>query len=270
VDTNGDGTLEPGEVQQTTFVCNGPPGPTGEAGAPGAPGDVSLFLLTNLPAGSQCPSGGVEIQVGLAPPGATTLEADEVQQTSVVCNGATADAGPELDIYGDCAVGTLGCDLSNVQPQLCTLNDSWVNFGPGCSGTLPKCLNGVCVACLPGTTQCVGADQMETCGASTWWEEPVSCPTVVNTNTNTNTNYNTDYVTTITNVYDASGNLISTSTDRVGNESTQVTTQVTQSESTLPCTNGACPASTGPTTSTSTSTSTSASYRTIYETVVEQ
>ena len=96
LDTNGDGILEPSEVQSTSDVCNGTPGAQGEAGI----AQNSLFALTTLPTGSsECPSGGTEIQVGLDANGDGVLEAQEVQQTSFVCGGsnggASFDAGTE-------------------------------------------------------------------------------------------------------------------------------------------------------------------------------
>lgn len=66
-----------------------PEGPAGPSGPAGAAGATSRILLTPIPAGSICRFGGTQIQVGVDTNGDGALQPEEVQQTAVVCNGAT-------------------------------------------------------------------------------------------------------------------------------------------------------------------------------------
>ncbi|MDX2012771.1 MAG: sialidase family protein [Myxococcaceae bacterium] len=86
LDTNGNGTLEAGEVTSTGFVCNGAPGDAGAAGAPGAAGRNSLINNVAEPAGSNCATGGRRITTGVDTNGNNTLDTAEVTATSFICN----------------------------------------------------------------------------------------------------------------------------------------------------------------------------------------
>ncbi|MEM6773352.1 MAG: imelysin family protein [Pseudomonadota bacterium] len=71
-------------------------GMDGANGAPGADGLTSLIAQTVLPAGdSNCPEGGTQVDSGIDANGNGTLEADEVDATSFVCNGV---GGSVIDI----------------------------------------------------------------------------------------------------------------------------------------------------------------------------
>ena len=81
-DADGNGVLSGAEIEQTVYVCNGPPG------SAGTPGTTSLINITSEPAGANCEAGGQKIEHGLDDDGDGTLEAGEVDGTVYVCNGS--------------------------------------------------------------------------------------------------------------------------------------------------------------------------------------
>jgi VWD domain-containing protein/Fn3 domain-containing protein/collagen triple helix repeat protein len=86
----------------------GPPGPTGPEGSPGPQGSAGanyLIASTPYPPGPQCPAGGYELQFGHDTNGNGQLDANEVEQTTYVCNGLPCDAGPTAPIVGVSATG---------------------------------------------------------------------------------------------------------------------------------------------------------------------
>lgn len=85
VDTNGNGTLESGEVTTTSYVCNG------------ADGKNALSKTSEEPAGDNCVNGGIKIEVGVDTNGNGTLDANEVSPsaTKYVCNGADGEDGKD-------------------------------------------------------------------------------------------------------------------------------------------------------------------------------
>jgi hypothetical protein len=86
LDTNHDGTLEPGEVTSTTYVCNGAPG------SEGAPGAQALARLDPEAAAANCGAGGTAVRSGVDSNGNGTLDTAEVASTSYICNGTTVSA----------------------------------------------------------------------------------------------------------------------------------------------------------------------------------
>lgn len=84
LDDNANGTLEPGEVDATAYVCNGI-GPQGDAGK------TSLIEQTAEPAGTNCEFGGTRIASGVDDNNDGTLESAEVDVTTYVCNSAPHD-----------------------------------------------------------------------------------------------------------------------------------------------------------------------------------
>ena len=73
----------------------GPPGPPGDAGPPGPPGAPGALLsIKPEPPGSHCATGGQRIDVGADDDRDGTLDADEVDSTHYVCNGAPGPQGP--------------------------------------------------------------------------------------------------------------------------------------------------------------------------------
>ena len=78
IDENGNGVLDPEEVDTTEKVCNG---------APGA-GQNSLVTTTDLAADdSDCPEGGVRIDVGVDDNGDGVLDPEGVDSPPVRFNG---------------------------------------------------------------------------------------------------------------------------------------------------------------------------------------
>ncbi|MDA8154872.1 MAG: hypothetical protein M0Z52_00240, partial [Actinomycetota bacterium] len=90
VDTNGNGVLDPSEVQNTQYVCNGAPGTNGTNGTNG---QTSLVSITAEPAGANCTYGGSKISSGLDANGDGILQASEVTGTSYICNGSNGTNG---------------------------------------------------------------------------------------------------------------------------------------------------------------------------------
>jgi len=79
LDANRDGTLQPEEVDVTTFACNGQRGADGRNG--------SAVRVTDEPAGANCPSGGTRIEVGPDVDADGQLDDDEVNSTRFLCDG---------------------------------------------------------------------------------------------------------------------------------------------------------------------------------------
>ncbi|MHB8872256.1 MAG: DUF7151 family protein, partial [Myxococcaceae bacterium] len=84
LDTNGNGTLEPGEVAGTSYVCRG---------SDGASGKNALVTQTSEPPGANCQGGGVRIQSGVDSNGDGALDGNEVANTTLVCNAASGSNG---------------------------------------------------------------------------------------------------------------------------------------------------------------------------------
>ena len=90
LDANGNGTLDPGEVNasSTTYVCNGV-------------GQSSLVATSPESAGTNCPFGGTKIETGLDTNNDGALEPEEVNAaaTSYVCNvGPSGTISPSTGI----------------------------------------------------------------------------------------------------------------------------------------------------------------------------
>jgi OmcA/MtrC family decaheme c-type cytochrome len=89
LDTNGNGTLEVGEITDTTYACNGAVGGTGTNGTNGANGHATLVVSSTEAGGVNCGSGGQKIEVGLDLNDDGVLDAGEINAalTTYVCNG---------------------------------------------------------------------------------------------------------------------------------------------------------------------------------------
>lgn len=89
-DDNRNGVLDQGEVDATSYVCNGGTGPTGGSGPPGGKGDdgdAVLIAVTPEPPGGNCAGGGQRVDTGLDTDGDKLLDPQEITQTTYVCNG---------------------------------------------------------------------------------------------------------------------------------------------------------------------------------------
>ncbi|MCC6713090.1 MAG: hypothetical protein IT344_06985 [Candidatus Dadabacteria bacterium] len=136
-DTNQNGVLDPDEVEETFYACNGedglpgppgspgPPGPPGEPGEPGEPGPPgepgepgppgppgppgTLLNISEEPPGPNCEFGGTKIEFGPDLDGNGVLDPGEVEGTDYVCNGAPGPEGPSGPKgSGGCAVAGEG------------------------------------------------------------------------------------------------------------------------------------------------------------------
>ncbi len=110
-ETAHDGVLGAGEIDQARYICNGadgadgedgatgPEGPQGPAGSDGSDGHDTLIDQSPVSSGANCAYGGVRVDSGLdnGDGGGTAdngvLEADEIDSTSYLCNGADAQGG---------------------------------------------------------------------------------------------------------------------------------------------------------------------------------
>ncbi len=87
LDINRDGILQPSEIENTSYVCNGAPG------TPGQDGKRALVRQEDEPAGSNCPFGGRAILSGLDEDGNGYLDNTEVTSMGYACNGAPGTPG---------------------------------------------------------------------------------------------------------------------------------------------------------------------------------
>ena len=88
-DTDDD-ILDPEEVVNTYFVCNGLPGVIGPEGPPG---QSPLLEVSEEPPGPNCPNGGVKIETGIDANENGSLDESEVTDTTYVCNGERGPGG---------------------------------------------------------------------------------------------------------------------------------------------------------------------------------
>jgi alpha-tubulin suppressor-like RCC1 family protein len=99
LDDSGDGLLQPTEIDQSSFVCNGQNGTSGTGGTGGGTGPAgpagknALIKMTAEPVGANCPAAGHRIDSGLDISGNGILEDSEVTRTAYACNGATGATG---------------------------------------------------------------------------------------------------------------------------------------------------------------------------------
>jgi hypothetical protein len=103
IDLDSDALLDPEEILDTDYVCNGAPGETGQDGDDGAPGSNGLTALvtqTPEPAGEHCAAGGTRIDAGVDTDSDGVLDDDEITSTSYVCN-AEGSAPPAVASFDD-------------------------------------------------------------------------------------------------------------------------------------------------------------------------
>ncbi|VAX27189.1 hypothetical protein MNBD_NITROSPIRAE02-1162, partial [hydrothermal vent metagenome] len=92
IDENGNGKLDPSEVDNTQIVCNG---------TDGADGLLSLISISDEPAGDNCTEGGVKIEAGLDENNNAVLDPEEVDQTRYVCDGTDGTNGSDGESGSD-------------------------------------------------------------------------------------------------------------------------------------------------------------------------
>jgi|GEM_PF-1304080 len=78
IDANKNGVLDPSEIANSQYVCNG------------MTGNNSLLSLVAEPAGPNCPNGGYKVNSGIDVNKNGTLDIAETQSTTYICNGKSA------------------------------------------------------------------------------------------------------------------------------------------------------------------------------------
>lgn len=108
IDEDRDGTLAESEVQTTTQICHGAPGADGSNGVDGSDGKdgLSSLVVTSEATEAQCPAGGTAIRNGFDVNGNGTLEAEEVDDTHVVCRDTCSVAESDDGTVMTCTDGT--------------------------------------------------------------------------------------------------------------------------------------------------------------------
>ena len=119
IDENGNGVLDPDEVDDTHKVCNGAtgergvPGQQGPRGADGLTARVNLSRVTKAPG---CPAGGLRIDSGLDANRNGALEPGETGMTRYVCDGVVGESLGEA-WEGPVAL-ELNFDAGDTQPAM--------------------------------------------------------------------------------------------------------------------------------------------------------
>jgi hypothetical protein len=98
IDDNGNGVLDPAEVDTSNFVCNQ------------GTGERSLVLVTPEPLGQNCPEGGQRIDTGIDDNDDGVLDPGEIDLSNYVCNSP------------DGADGVAGGNAVRVQPEPAGVN----------------------------------------------------------------------------------------------------------------------------------------------------
>ncbi|NOY39161.1 MAG: Ig-like domain-containing protein, partial [Nitrospirae bacterium] len=87
LDENNNAILDPEEVDETRYVCDGADGTNGSDGGSGSDGLSTLISISQEPKGDNCTNGGIKIDAGLDDNSDGILDAEEVDDTEFVCNG---------------------------------------------------------------------------------------------------------------------------------------------------------------------------------------
>lgn len=117
--------------------ANGTDGTDGADGADGTSGEVgpagsnSLVLTSNEPAGSNCPNGGVKIDVGVDTDGNNQLTDNENPRTTYVCNGLDMVKGLVLKLTRSANGQGLNCSIEtgDISDAECSFFPADANFG---------------------------------------------------------------------------------------------------------------------------------------------
>jgi uncharacterized protein (TIGR03382 family) len=104
LDANDNGVLDPAEVDQTTYICNGTDGQTGGDGTPGSQSLVETSVLTP---GPDCAAGGILIKTGLDLNANGTLDQDEITSVTAVCTGKKGSGCSAAPDSGTAPLGLL-------------------------------------------------------------------------------------------------------------------------------------------------------------------
>ena len=99
LDDDGDGVLDPEEIDATSYVCDG------------GDGGESLVTTTPEPAGANCANGGQRIDHGVDDDGDGVLDVEEIDGTTYVCNGDDGTDG--LDTLVSTTTEAPGANCAN-------------------------------------------------------------------------------------------------------------------------------------------------------------
>lgn len=165
-DANGNGTLDSAEVAHAHYACNGS---DGAASAQAAAGVNSLVVMTDEPAGSNCTSGGLKLNVGLDRNGDNLLQTSEVDNTSYACGGfgalmtmQTLAAGDAHCTYGGTQIisgtdndgsGSLLVADGSINTTNASKTHYVCNGAPGINGSTVSLINSIALA--PGHANCL-------------------------------------------------------------------------------------------------------------------
>ena len=131
--------LEGGEVDSTTYVCDGQRGPEGEQGPRGETGSASLIRMEPELGGPHCPFSGTRVLVGVDDNGDGVLTGEdegdaEVDAVAIICStlpGPCAEGyhdGGDLScvLEGQCVTGYHDDGYGDcVSPGVCGLGFTW-------------------------------------------------------------------------------------------------------------------------------------------------
>jgi MYXO-CTERM domain-containing protein len=123
--TAADGVLQAGEVDLTSYVCDGGPGADGSSGA------SALIIVEDEPAGGNCPEGGKRIQTGLDDNRNGQLDDSEVDAVSFVCHGANGADGTDGADGADGAEGAAGPSGDSGRDSLFRIGDAGASCPAG-------------------------------------------------------------------------------------------------------------------------------------------
>ncbi|MEM7675825.1 MAG: hypothetical protein AAF449_07465 [Myxococcota bacterium] len=111
IDDNGDGALQPTEIDNRSSVCAGATGAPGEQGIPGT---NALVRTSTEAAGINCVVGGIRIDVGSDSNEDGALQDTEIQATAYACDGEDGVDALQTLVRTSTAVGDR-CETGGVR-----------------------------------------------------------------------------------------------------------------------------------------------------------
>ncbi len=158
LDLDANGTLDPGEVTSTQYVCNGASGNAGANGENGSNGtgggSGSLVNIESEPKGANCANGGLRVQTGSDKDGNGKLDAAEVTATQYACNGTNGTNGTNGSGGGVVSAYTYnGTTSSNVNSQANSTTVQQLKVTATGPGKVVALLNADVFCASPATSQ---------------------------------------------------------------------------------------------------------------------
>ena len=135
LDLSGEGTLDPAEIEATSYVCNGAAGTAGEGGP------NLLVSVSTEPAGAACAAGGVRLDSGQDNnPTNGQLDPVEISSTSYACTDPTA--------------------FNGASPMVIAVEDSAGGYDSLTSGVNANLVSASIVAPVPGKVLAIATTQI--------------------------------------------------------------------------------------------------------------